>query len=59
VLPPNGLVCGDPETEAAPTGSAQVNDFVQPVPGAFTLLMCVQNTSKSTAQLNFNLLGGQ
>jgi hypothetical protein len=39
--------------------SAQVNDYVQPGAGAFFIVMCATNTSSSTAQLNFNLLGGQ
>ena len=99
VLPPNGLVCGDPEAGSTanrvgtsttqvlwfnqeygadgnqigpwgfngPTGlpsvfdqvtAASINDFVAPIPQAYTLLMCVQNTSNTTAQLNYNLLGG-
>jgi hypothetical protein len=38
--------------------AANLNNFVTPVQGSFTLVMCVQNTSQSIAQVNFNLLGG-
>jgi hypothetical protein len=63
VLGPNSLVCGDPNTTSRanrvgqssvpvlwrPTNSAQVNDFVQPGPGAFLIVMCGMNTSSQTA----------
>jgi hypothetical protein len=49
---------------AGPSGNfdyvmaANLNNFVTPVQGSFTLVMCVQNASQSIAQVNFNLLGG-
>jgi hypothetical protein len=38
--------------------TTSLNDFVSLSAGSYTLVMCVQNTSASSATVNFNLLGG-